>query len=315
MRNQKEPTMRPPTDKHDGQPQGSKTPSAKSCEPARARQHSHTHRPLDESTTGLLSNAITQLVFDEASRRLDEQYSKFSHQTVEIDAICADLSEMGAFDTDAEVNRIQAMRLTRREVVFLFEKIAIALGEKWVDDEADFLDVTIGMARLQAVLRGYVEAQIVEPPRAHETCDVLIATMPGEEHTFAATLLELNMRLLGWNTTLFSAKTHKDFARKVEADCYDVVCLSWSTDALTDSLANLKTTIEAFDIEKRPVLIAGGAAAEREGKWLVRVGVDYICDTAIGAVDVVHEALSAKHQSGSFGVSQRQRTVANSGLA
>ncbi|MGB7432282.1 MAG: hypothetical protein WA921_07415 [Ahrensia sp.] len=176
----------------------------------------------------------------------------------------------------------------------MFEQIAIALGKKWEDDDVDFLDVTIGMARLQAVLRGYVEAQIVEPPRENNACEVLIATMPGEEHTFAAILLELNMRLVGWNTTLFCAQNHQEFARKVEANCYDVVCLSWTTPELKDSLANLTHTISGLDIDRRPIFIAGGLASAQRGKWLVRIGVDYICDTAVGAIDVVRETISNK---------------------
>lgn len=271
--------------------------------------------PLGADTRRLLSSAINRLVIDEASRRLDEQYSIFSHQTVEIDEICRDLSEVGAFNTSAEIERITQMRLTRREAVFMFEKIATALGKKWEDDDGDFLDVTIGMARLQAVLRGYVEAQIVEPPQETNACEVLIATMPGEEHTFAAILLELNMRLLGWNTTLFCAQTHADFAMKVEANCYDVICLSWTTEALTDSLANLSHTIKGLETDNRPVIIAGGLASEQKGKWLVRVGVDYICDTAIGAIDVVRESISIDQQSGNSSDQESQRRISAGGLA
>lgn len=272
-------------------------------------------QPLGARTRTILSSAINRLVINEASRRLDEQYNTFSHQSVEIDEICSDLSEMGAFDTSAEIERIQQMRLTRREAVFMFEKIATALGKKWEDDDGDFLDVTIGMARLQAVLRGYVEAQIVEPPLKNDACEVLIATMPGEAHTFAAILLELNMRLIGWNTTLFCAQTHKEFARKVEANCYDVICLSWTTLELTDSLADLTRTISGLDIDTRPILIAGGLASEKRGKWLARVGVDYICDTAVGAIDVVREAISNNARSSNVDHARSQQHQHAGGLA
>lgn len=270
--------MRPPIDNQDDR--------------IRAR-YTRADHPLEPKTRQLLSNAINRLVFDEATRRLDEQYCKFSSQTVQIDKVCDDLSEIGAFDTAAEIHRIQQMKLTRREAVYMFEQIATALGAKWEADDGDFFDVTIGMARLQAILRGYVEVQIVEPAQDQQPCDVLIATMPGEEHIFAATLLELNMRLLGWNTTLFSAKTHTELSAKVTNNCYDVICLSWTTAALTDSLALLSKTIDALDINNRPVIIAGGASSEKRGKWLVRIGVDHICDTALSAVDVVRELLSA----------------------
>lgn len=240
-----------------------------------------------------LEKAIRYAVSIETTRRL----GSLPRDVEDCAKIANDLSrallDARQFETERCLESIVNLSLTKPEVIALFERTAAVLGKSWENDCQTFLDITIAMSRLQTVLRLYCEYLASGNPAETDTT-VLIATVPGEAHLFAAGIMELTMRLQGWNTELFCPENNEELTDKLTDCSYDVICLSWSTSALTQTLAVLNDALGLLPSESRPIILAGGGAAQRKGKWLVRIGVDHVVDSTHGALDVVSQALHSR---------------------
>lgn len=163
------------------------------------------------------------------------------------------------------------------------ESVARALGDDWLNDNRNFVDITIAMGRLQSFVRALVvshSATIADK----QVGSALIAVPDGEAHRFAQCLLEEIFRARGWTTILHVAESSQSIQKAIAAHPVDMICLSWVTTALEPEMHKLITDLHEIPVEDRPGVIAGGSASVAGGKWLVRLGVDHISDNAYGAI-------------------------------
>ena len=77
----------------------------------------------------------------------------------------------------------------------LLEPTARHLGELWNQDRIDFVDVTLGVARLQRLV--HVFEGLDEIPDYDEKRKVLLATAPGEQHSLGSTIVQKFLRAAG----------------------------------------------------------------------------------------------------------------------
>ena len=78
----------------------------------------------------------------------------------------------------------------------LLEPTARLLGEMWERDECDFIDVTLGVARLQKLLAIFNETHDVAAIDADRR--VLMAITPGDQHYFGVAMVERFLLAAGW---------------------------------------------------------------------------------------------------------------------
>ena len=105
--------------------------------------------------------------------------------------VSPDLAEFEALRRGMRKARIVDAEL----VDIYFPAIARLLGNDWLDDRLSWVDVTIGMARLQALLHqiGLASAAPVGPGAP----SVLIVLPEGEQHAFGAQVLAVQLRRQG----------------------------------------------------------------------------------------------------------------------
>lgn len=89
----------------------------------------------------------------------------------------------------------------------LLAPAARKLGELWETDECDFIDVTMGLWRLQEVMRDIAQrsppiVKAVAAPRS-----VLTAPVPGDQHSFGALMLEEVFARSGWQSMALDRKS------------------------------------------------------------------------------------------------------------
>lgn len=146
------------------------------------------------------------------------------------------------------------------EVVFLglLAPTARLLGDLWREDLCSFAEVTIGLSRLQQLLRNlsvpFEEAGEAVPNGRTG----LVAPVPGEQHSFGVSVVASFLRRSGWDVDTASGATQATIAAAVRRKHYDLVGFSLSCDRLLDSLGS---TIEAVRRASRnPMLkvIVGG---------------------------------------------------------
>lgn len=176
------------------------------------------------------------------------------------------------------------------------EKVARSLGDDWSRDSRSFVDVTIAMGRLQLMLRQLVHANAAHGEH-RELGSVLITVPPTEGHHFAQCLVDELFRAEGWATDLFRPADRAAIVDRIVDRGHDIVCLSWSTDALAGIARETVEAIEAIPYGKRPAIIAGGRASREHGRWLVRLGVDCICESTYGALAAARQLLETRASS------------------
>lgn len=71
---------------------------------------------------------------------------------------------------------------------------ARALGEAWERDTADFVDVTIGTMRLQAILRGLSVDEVLAAHNGPIAGSILLIVPKGEQHTLGAMVVAAQLR-------------------------------------------------------------------------------------------------------------------------
>lgn len=80
--------------------------------------------------------------------------------------------------------------------------LAVRLGEDWMDDRANFAEVSLATARMQAMLRALGAAWAADAARPRGEGAVLLCTAPGEQHTLGALVLLGRIRREGVSVRL-----------------------------------------------------------------------------------------------------------------
>lgn len=170
------------------------------------------------------------------------------------------------------------------KVLFL-ETVARLLGKDWVADECDFIDVTIGTARLQEMaislsmeLRGTVQSG--------DTPSALVLTPFGEQHTLMPHLIGLLFDSLGWTSEVLEPAATRTRALERAVEGADVACIGWSNARLATEFKTLVQDVRKLRKGPRLPLIVGGAAALDSIDFLVSLGIDCICDSVYSAVRI-----------------------------
>lgn len=167
----------------------------------------------------------------------------------------------------------------------LLTPTARQLGKLWETDHCDFIEVTVGLRRLQDILRRLSpdsdtgEARIEEAPRA------LMLPTPGETHDFGIAMVETFFRAAGWRVQRGSA----DFAMELARDWYDVVGFSLSSGRHAGTLAEAVLACRTRSRNPGVHVLVGGQAFVEDETLAARVGADA---SAIDAPSAVHLARS-----------------------
>src|SRR5262249_41081492 len=114
----------------------------------------------------------------------------------------------------------------------LLAPAARVLGEMWERDECDFMQVTHGLCKLHQGLHRLGSA--LRPEDALGTREparrILLASMPGEQHTFGVVMVGQFFRADGWDVWNEFPETDADLVRAVRDGWFAVVGLSVGSD-------------------------------------------------------------------------------------
>jgi MerR family transcriptional regulator, light-induced transcriptional regulator len=140
-----------------------------------------------------------------------------------------------AVDDDADALGAAIEQLQRRglgpETIQLdwLAGAAHELGRRWDEDECSFSDVTVGLVRMQCVMRRLnhvpaggvpVGGSGVAAPR------ILLMLAPGEQHGFGLTLVAEAFRRAGWDVCCLHELRGSSPADRLAATAFDVVGIS-----------------------------------------------------------------------------------------
>jgi MerR family transcriptional regulator, light-induced transcriptional regulator len=204
-----------------------------------------------------------------------------------------------AIDADAEelLDRLDAMLNGGTEIeailVHILAPAARRLGVMWEQDDCDFVDVTMGLWRLQEVVRELSARVPVRSARPSDGYRAVFSAMPGEQHNFGTVIVEDIFRRAGWSTELLLDAQQGALLNAVASARYDLVGLTVSLDVHTERLPSLILAIRSVSRNPRLCILLGGRVLMDDPQLALRVGADGTAADAQSAVALADRLVSA----------------------
>lgn len=162
-------------------------------------------------------------------------------------------------------------------------------GLLWEDDRTDFVQVTLGLRRLQELAHELSpaftsELKPVEPGRR-----ILLVPVPGDQHTFGSVIVAEFMRRAGWDVWDDPGASRDDIIQLVRNESFSVVGMSVSCDARLEGLASLIRVIRRNSRNRSVGIMVGGRPFLEHPERVALVGAD------VTASDGRQAVLQAQH--------------------
>ena len=280
------PVVRPDAD---GKPNGSQ--SRKSSTPNRERNL----KPYAQWES-LISDQILprlMLVHDQASRREDQSAPLSEDQIREFCTL--------SLSADGSAARLYFESLQAAGHSFetlclhLLTPAARLLGADWVDDECDFMDVTLGVGRMQQLLS--LCCPVAERPVIDIRHRILLATAPGEQHVFGIEMLGTMLRKAGWDVTIQHGPSIKRLAASVAEHWYGVVGLALSTESGLQDVGRSIEDMRRTSCNPDLAIMVGGPIFAGHPERAVQVGADSLANDALAAVNLAKKLLKRQSEA------------------
>ena len=204
-----------------------------------------------------------------------------------------------AVDADAEelLARLDAMLGSGTEIETILINIlapaARRLGVMWEQDDCDFVDVTMGLWRLQEVVRELSARVPIAAGRPDRGYRAVFSAMPGEQHNFGTVIVEDIFRRAGWMTELLLDAQQGALLNAVSSARYDLVGLTVSLNVHTERLPSLILAIRSVSRNPQLCILLGGRVLMDDPQLALRVGADGTAADAQSAVALANRLVSA----------------------
>ncbi len=173
--------------------------------------------------------------------------------------------------------------------VELLEPTARHLGRMWDNDECDFVDVTLGVVRLQKLLAIFNNTH--EEPALETRRRVLMATMPGDQHRFGVTMVGRFLSAAGWQVqTEFASATEK-IVGAAHRTWFAVAGLTAGSDRHLDGLRKMIVRLRERSLNPAIGIMVGGPMFTQEPGLASEIGADATAADAPAAVLVAQKLL------------------------
>ena len=174
-----------------------------------------------------------------------------------------------------EVDQFLARGVSIESVfVDLLAASARFLGESWERDDCDFVDVTMGLWRLQEVMREIALRSPTLVRSATAAPRALFAPIPGDQHSFGALMVDEVFSHAGWQSEAMFEPQRHELLRCVGASHFDLIGLTVSCDCPSGALADLITAIRSVSRNAAIRVIIGGHSVNADPGLVARVGAD-----------------------------------------
>lgn len=158
--------------------------------------------------------------------------------------------------------------------VNLLAPTARYLGDLWDEDLCSFTDVTVGLGRLQRVLRELSPALGCSVPHPSEGRRVMLLPSPGEQHTFGLVMVSEFFRQAGWDVGGGSWADGSDAATLMAGEWFDAVGFSLGAEVHLPQLRASIASVRAAASNRDIVVLVGGPLFGLHPEFVAQVGAD-----------------------------------------
>ncbi len=177
--------------------------------------------------------------------------------------------------------------------VDLLAPAARHLGEMWDRDECDFIDVTMGLWRLQEVMRE-ISARSPTGLMAHpQVRSALFTPMPGDVHNFGALMIEEVFARAGWQSEALVQPERRELLDRLAHVPFDIVGLTLTRDCPSSALRNLIKAIRGISANPHIAVLVGGRFVNDNPEIVAEVGADGTGPDALSALQLAEQLVLA----------------------
>ena len=196
----------------------------------------------------------------------------------------------------AQVEQVIARGLSVDTVmVELLAPTARRLGTLWEEDRCDFVEVTMGLWRLQEVVRE-LSSRFAPPFNVHggdRPRRALFVALPGDQHDFGATMVGELFHRHGWDVETAPGADMTELLAEVGRHHYDLVGLTVSCDCHSARLPSAILTVRSVSRNPRVRIMVGGRIFIEDPGLADRVGADGTAPDACRALAVAEALVDA----------------------
>ena len=166
------------------------------------------------------------------------------------------------------------------------------LGELWERDLCDFVEVTMGLWRLQEVAH---ELGTRLPAQLHQQhcARALFAPVPGDQHSFGTVVLEEIFARGGWATERLGIVSKAELFDRVASGWYDIVGLTVTCDCHMGALPAIIAAIRNISCNPKMCVLVGGRVFVDAPERAIELGADATAPDARLALQVANSLVGA----------------------
>ena len=148
------------------------------------------------------------------------------------------------------------------------------LGTQWEEDEVDFLEVTLGLGRMQRVVRDLGRRVAASTPMSADAGQAFLCAMPEEQHSLGLAMVAEFFVADGWGVTVGPPLGADDVLREVGAHWYDLVGLSAGIVERAPRITEVIRNIRHASLNADLAVMVGGRAFIDNPDLVMKVGAD-----------------------------------------
>ncbi|WP_010184110.1 cobalamin B12-binding domain-containing protein [Sphingomonas sp. PAMC 26605] len=253
------------------------------------------------------ARALNQLIEREVIPRLLVAHAAPHPATERSQTDHIEQAEVAAFaplalqvEADELLEHVEAMiaRGVSREtlLVDLLAPAARLLGQFWEEDRCDFVDVTMGLWRLQEVVHEIFGRTTPDRHSPGPARRALFASLEGDQHSFGTVVVDELFGANGWLTDRVAEASPAVLCERVRDDWFDLVGLTITCDCHIAPLPSIVRGIRAASCNPRICVMVGGRVFALDASRAAAVGADGTAPDARAAVRVAGALVDAVAQ-------------------
>ncbi len=179
--------------------------------------------------------------------------------------------------------------------VDLLAPSARRLGQLWETDACDFLDVTMGLWRLQEVMHEVARLSPSSASGRQGPPSVLFCPIPGEDHSFGSLMLEEVFARAGWRSEVLLQPRRRELLQIIADNSFDLIGLTISCDCHSSNLTDLITAVRSVSKSPTTKVIIGGRMVNAHPELVEQCGADGTATDAISALSLAERIVLETH--------------------
>lgn len=175
----------------------------------------------------------------------------------------------------AYVEALRARGVTlERLYLDLFAVVARRLGQLWTDDLCSFADVTVGLVRLQRLVREYSPAFLPPVDARDSFRSALLVPVPGEQHTFGLVMVAEFFLRAGWKVHSDPMASVEELSDTIRNRWFAVAGISVANDDRLECVAALIRLVRRESRNRGIGVMVGGRVFAEKPQLASLVGAD-----------------------------------------